>query len=176
MRNHSASRFVVLFAVVMLASYLHGNAIRWDCFEVVSGYVPHIVCTLEGFTAIDFAVDRYGDGGWKVVMHSASSSNLYLKEAENGEVIHNGSVHRNYTVEGSGEYFYFAFAWDCDSNGKDGYHGWLQMSTEDGDLLVADSAIYVARGGTIIVGESIPEPSGELLALIGSAILLLRRK
>ena len=54
-------RMLLLLWAGCLAIGVHGASVSWNCFDVVPGYTPHIVSTAEGFTAIDFAVDNYGE-------------------------------------------------------------------------------------------------------------------
>jgi len=159
----------------MLCAYAHGSSVKWGCFRIEPGYIPHVICTLEDFTAIDFAVDDYGDDGWRVVQHATSRSELYVKNAQEGEIISDGSIESNYTITGTGESFLFAFTWDCDDIGHGGYNGWMRLTTSDGELLIGQSAFGTIRGEPITVG-AIPEPSCALLLLFGTAALASRRR
>lgn len=172
------AKHIVFFLAFMLSAYAHGRYIEWapqewNCFEVVPGYIPHIVCTLYDFKAIDFAIDKYGENGWEVVQH-ATRSMIFLTTADEGDVIADGSIPRNYTIEGLGENFFFAFTWDGNSSGANGYSGWMQLTTKNGELSIANSFLNTVRGQSMVVG-AIPEPTTTMLLLLGLAPLALRR-
>lgn len=175
MSNSIEMKFaVVLLVSAMICAHAHGSSVKWNCFRIEPGYIPHVICTLEDFTAINFAVDDYGADGWEVVQHATSRSKLYVKNAQEGEIIADGSIGSKYTITGTGESFLFAFTWDSDYHGNGGYNGWMRLTTSNGELLIAQSAFCTNRGEPITVGV-IPEPSCAALLLFGTAALALRR-
>ena len=169
-------RMLLLLWAGCLAIGVHGASVSWNCFDVVPGYTPHIVCTAEGFTAIDFAVDNYGESGWQVVSHSSSYKKLYVQTVAEGTAIKDGTVPQEYTATGTGDSIYVAFSWDGDHSGRNGYYGWILLSTDNGNLVVESSALSMERGAAVTAGETIPEPSGGMLMLFGVAVLALRRR
>ena len=80
------------------------------------------------------------------------------------------------------EDFYMAFKVSEVLTGDEGYeegmswYGWVHVSVDDNlqmTLLDADINLY---GGAVTVGMGIPEPSGGILFLLGTAVLGLRRR
>lgn len=126
-----------------LSLFLHGSVraeVSADCFEIVSGSLPHI--RMVDNHAVDFAIDSYGEKGWKVTVHYTRGSG-YVENATLGQKINNRTFTQDRTtVEGIGDEFCFAFRWwhkfDTLPSGTATlhYYGWVILGTENGQLVI----------------------------------------
>lgn len=153
----SAFRSIIALA---LSLFLHGSVraeVMADCFEIVPGSLPHI--RMVDNHGVDFAIDSYGENGWRVTVHYTRGSG-YVENATFGQKINNYTfIQDRTTVEGVGEEFCFAFRWwhkfDTLPSGTATlhYYGWVILGTENGQLVIkecerSDIANEVTVGGT----------------------------
>ena len=64
-----------------LSLFLHGSVraeVVADCFEIVPGSLPHI--RMVNNHGVDFAIDSYGEKGWRVTVHYTRGSG-YVENA-----------------------------------------------------------------------------------------------
>ena len=66
-----------------------------DCFRVVPGQIPHLVCTVEGLEGIDYAVDKHASNDWVVVIHGWGMDDPRIKKAPQGEHLLNDNNFTN---------------------------------------------------------------------------------
>ena len=181
-----------LFFLFVFAAFAElpavGATVIWDafeqsgnCFYYYGGPTPEINFTVEVHPSVIFAT---AEGPVNI-----ANPRAYWVEANAGDVVDNNflfsdvgrlvfdvfytdrsEIVEGYTVAAMKDTtFYLALIVDDAV-----YYGWLAIDVDsDGALHLAHSALSTEPG--IVVG-AIPEPSSELLVLLGLAGLALRRK
>lgn len=132
-------------------------------WTIEAGAIPHVVCNVE--RGVDFAVDKYGSNGWKVVVHHTQGWG-YVEIGTVGAAVDSamfqGDLHE---VEGTGGVFRFAFYWWPPEDGENAvrHYGWVALGTRNGELAILAAEIANAPG-TAVVGRGEPDlpvaPSG----------------
>ena len=145
---------------LVLSLFLHLSVraeVMADCFEIVPGSLSHI--RMVNNHGVDFAIDSYGEKGWRVTVHYTRGSG-YVENATLGQKINNRTFTQDRTtVEGIGNEFCFAFRWwhkfDTLPSGTATlhYYGWVILGTENGQLVIkacerSDLENEVTVGGT----------------------------
>lgn len=198
-------KIVVVLLSICIAFSLKAANVLWNCVvqDYGAGSEIGINYEIEAFFMLDIVFyAQPAASAYKVVARGAclgASENLIV--AKSGDIaneqttrhlrpldyylhsyIDDGGDSGTYTHDvGKGENFYLMFVISDDIiNFADPkyVYGWVNMGVgQNGELSILGSALDL-DGGPMVVGggSAIPEPSCVLLALLGGALLVLRRK
>ena len=192
------SLLIVLISSLLLC--VRGANVEWNCLALVMvneyptiGYVGTGTCV---GTSLSMKVTKQSTGAileesgntwllsfttWIQAFTGDVISENYFKNESRVLYTDDGSGVRNSLVIQEDEVFYLAFKsakWEDDFSQMVGtVYGWAALRMVDGGLVLEGSAVDL-DGWTMVVGggSAIPEPSCVLLALLGGALLVLRRK
>ena len=129
-----------------------------DCFRIVPGGLPHIVCDKN--EAIDFAIDCYGSKLWHVSVHYPRGNGC-VQDGPVGALINDDLFkYCDHSVMGTGETFTFAFKWYCEirEHFYSYSYGWLKLGTVNGELAILASAVSPTPGALAIGDVHAAEP------------------
>ena len=170
-------RTIALLALSILAVRCEASETHWDFLSVVS-YGTDCHHLVSNFSALEMAVDIYGDGfgicdhcerGGSIVGLGFEGETVTTRTIPQGQL--SVKAPRNFDTP-----FYVIFQYD--KPGDPTSYGWAELTVNtDHSVTVNRSAI--TDGTSIVVGATpgpIPEPTSGLLLFLGTALLALRRR
>ena len=119
-----------------------------NCFMIVGGHIPHLVCTAEGLGGIDFAVDKCLSNDWEVCIHFTEGDEARIVKArpESYLLTDNVFTNKNATITGNAQPFVFVFYNWYKSRSKTWY-GYMSIALdENARLVILDSAVCNQQG------------------------------
>ena len=144
-----------------------GATIYRDCFRIVDGHIPHLVCTADGLGGIDFAVDKCRSNEWEVCIHFTEGDDARIVKAqpERHLLTDNVFTNRNAAVSGKMQPFVFEFYNWYKSQHKTWY-GYMSIALdENARLVVLDSAVCDQQGVLTVTADA-PVPSAAVFTTI----------
>ena len=148
------SRSFLLAATVAMGAVAHclaDAAVCRDCFDMVPGSPPHIVCRED--QSIDFALDQYTDNCWLVTVHHPEGWG-YVKQVPAGTYVNDSTFSQQRTSDGydSGDLFFLAFKWWPGANDttRRTRYGWLAIGLKDGAPAVLASEMAEAENVALV--------------------------
>ena len=148
---------VIVAAGMVMSAWAVKPTIYQDCFRVVPGQLPHLVCTVEGLEGIDYAVDKYASNDWEVVIHGWGMDDSRIKKAKPGEHLldDNNFIKGIHEVAGTAQPFVFEFCnWYRDgAAGSKTWYGYVSIALDErGSLVILESAICDQQNVLTVTG------------------------
>ena len=141
----------------------------WGDIDVQSG---KLVLSATMFTFMEYAntfvLASFGEVVDQNYMNEQSEYFSYAKYGEEDSGRSDYSI-----ILGEDDFVYLAFMNETSGGQR---FGWVQIGLEEDVLRVLGSAWDVDGGAMYVGGGAVPEPTGAMLALVGMALLALRRK
>ena len=147
-----------LIAVVAAAGMcLHADDLDYttNCYEVVTGDVPHIRCTEDA--ALDFTVQSFGTNGWRIAAATAGGW-CDVEIGVVGALLRYAYTTNKSTVTGTGDVFRFMFrswGWDACEDHYVRSMGWMTLVVADNKLTIL-AGEFTTQSGVSLVGRGDP--------------------